>query len=130
MANFSRRQLAIYAVDQLLAKRPASEVSRHLAAALIAGKKQNQADLLLDDVAEQLESRGLVARATLTTATALSEELRARLTEQIKKAAGVAEVSLSEQIDPTVIGGFRVETTEHAWDETIARRLEQIIGGI
>lgn len=130
MAGFSRRQLAQYAVSQLLDKQPAGEISRHLAAALVSSKKQKEAELLLDDVAEELEARGLLARAVVTSANGLSASLRKALTEQVKKAAQVTEVSLSEQIDPEVIGGFRVETKRHTWDKTIARKLAAIKGGI
>ncbi|HVX58224.1 MAG TPA: F0F1 ATP synthase subunit delta [Candidatus Saccharimonadales bacterium] len=130
MAAFSRRQLARYAVDQLLDRRPATEISNHLAAALIAGKMTKQADLLLDDIAEELESRGLLARAVVTSANGLSAALRDQLTNQVKRAAKVSDVTLSEQTDPDVIGGFRVETARHTWDKTVARRLSEIKGGI
>ena len=130
MASFSRRQLARYAVDELLAKNSPADIANHLAAALITAKKQKEADLLLDDVAEQLESRGLLARAIVTSANKLSSELKERLGKQIKDAAQVKELSLREQIDPDVIGGVRIETASHTWDRTIARKLSEIKGGL
>ncbi len=130
MAKFSRRQRAGYAVDQLLAGRPAKQISEHLAAALIDSRMQKQADLLLDDIAEELENRGLLAKTLVTSATALSTDLRKQLAEQVKKAAKVDKIIMTEQIDPQVIGGLRIETTRHTWDKTVAHQLAEIKGGI
>lgn len=130
MVNFSRRQLARYAVDQLLNKKSPADISRHLAAALIESKKQNEADLLMSDIAEQLENQGLLAQATVISATNLSASLKKQLAAQVKKATQVDEVILSEHIEPNVIGGFRVETATRTWDKTLQRKLAEIKGGI
>jgi len=130
MADFSRRQLARYAVNQLLAKQSPANISKHLAAALIISNKQKDVDLLLDDIAEQLEVRGLSARAVVTSVNGLSAGLRSQLTRQIKKAVRVDEVLLTERLDPSVLGGFRIETSTRTWDQTIARKLAEIKGGI
>ena len=130
MANFSRRQLARYAVDQLLAKQAPAEVAKHLAAALSENKMQHQTELLLDDIAEELEDRGLMAKAIITSRSKLPANLLARLADQIKKATGVQKVSVQEQIDEQVIGGFKVETAKRTWDKTIAHHLAEIKGGI
>jgi len=130
MAAFSRRSLANYAVEQLLANQSPAQLSKYLAAALIASKRQDQADLLLADINQELESRGRLANATVTSATKLSAELRKSLSSQVKKAAKVDQVSLNEQIDPSVIGGIRIETANHTWDKTVARKLSEIKGGI
>lgn len=130
MANFSRRQLASYAVDQLLAKKSPAIISHHLAAALIESKKQKDVDLLMDDVAEQLEVRGLLAQALITSVSGLSAGLRKDLAAQIKNAVKVDAVNLNEQTDPEVIGGIRVETATRTWDHTVARQLAEIKGGL
>lgn len=130
MANFSRRQLAKYAVEQLLGGSKPTDVSRHLAAALIANKKQSQADLLLADISEELEARGILAEALVTSVNGLSADLKSKLSAQIKKNAKVSSVIINEQTDTAVIGGFRVETARHTWDQTIQRKLAEIKGGI
>lgn len=130
MAAFSRRRLAKYAVDELVSGRSAKQISDLLAAALIDNKMGSQADLLLNDIAEELEARGLLARAVVTSANGLSAELKKRLASQIKKAAKVDEVSITEQVDTDVIGGVRIETARHTWDKTVQRKLAEIKGGI
>ncbi len=130
MQAFSRRKLARYAVDQLLAGTTADKLSGHLAAALITSKKIKDADLLMADISQELEDRGLMAEAIVVSATPLSKDLRAKLSAHIEKAAGVKDVRLKEEVDRNVLGGLRVETANHAWDKTIARKLRDIKGGI
>ena len=128
--NYSRRQLAHYGVDQLLDGVAPSALSKHLAAALITSKKTKETDLLISDIVEELESRGLYARAIITSANELSVTLRKQLAEHIKKAAQVKNVSLNLEVDPRIIGGLKVETANHTWDKTIAYKLAEIKGGI
>ena len=55
--SFSRRALAAYAVEQLTKGTSAKNLARHLAAAMIASGKDKDYELLLSDIAEELESR-------------------------------------------------------------------------
>ncbi|MBA3757556.1 F0F1 ATP synthase subunit delta [Candidatus Saccharibacteria bacterium] len=126
MSKLSRRQLAIYAATQLLNGQPMKAVAQDLSAALVESGKQNEMELLISDVAWELENRGIVAQATITTATPISESLRHHLDKFIKQAAGVDNVVTKEQIDRSVLGGVRIETTSHLWDKTISRKLADI----
>ena len=129
-ANPSRRALARYAVDQLLAGDKPAKISQQLAASLIAAGRQNQGNLLLSDIAEELENRGLLAQAVLTSATNLSASFKKQLASQLKRSVGVKDIILDEQIDASVIGGFKVSTANHSWNKTIARKLADIKGTI
>lgn len=126
MAKLSRRLLAVYGADQLLANKKPALVAKELAAELVASHRQNQAELLADDIAWELERRGKVANAQVTSARALSEAVRMQITAHIKKAVGVDEVILDEQIDQSVIGGVRIDTAGHSWDKTLRRKLMQL----
>lgn len=128
--DFSRRQLADYVVSHLVKGRTNNRLASNLAAALVASKNQKELDLLVDDVARELEERGLLAHVKVVTATPLSDYLRQQLKNQIKKATGVKDVILEETIDKSVIGGLRVETAAHRWEKTVARQLARIKGGI
>lgn len=130
MINLSRRQLAHFAVEQLISGQSLQKVSKQLAAVLVATNKRKEAELLLNDIAQELESRGLIANAIVTTATPLPGGLRTELRAQIEKAAKVNRAVIDEEISKDVIGGFKVETANHTWDKTIARRLADIKGGI
>jgi F0F1-type ATP synthase delta subunit len=126
MIHASRRQLARYGADQLLAGQSVSKVGKYLAAALIEAKKINQSELLLSDIAWELERRGKVSNATATTATPLTDKLRQELESFIKKSVHVSETALHEVIDKDVIGGIRIDTATRAWDKTIAKELTDI----
>ncbi len=124
--NFSRRQLARYAVEQMLAGKQSANIAEHLAAALIASKKIKEAELLLLDIDQELEDHGLIARARVTSARELSDSLRGELISQIKKLTGVKEVVISNDVDEAVLGGVRIETANHGWDKTTRKMLMDI----
>lgn len=126
MIKLSRRQLAKYAAEQLLNNRGTSKLARELAAVLVTSKRQNQAGLLASDIAWELENRGKLAQAQVTSATKLSEATRKKVSQFVKKNAKVEQVALDEQIDETILGGVRIETASHRWDQTLARQLSDI----
>lgn len=126
MTGFSRRQLARYAVDELLAKCQTAALAKRLAAALAASGRAKEIDLLLSDIDKELEDRGLVARTRLTSARPLSANLRNELIAKLKKTLAIKEITLEQQLDKTVIGGLKIETANHSWDKTTKRLLMQL----
>ncbi|HEX5395254.1 MAG TPA: F0F1 ATP synthase subunit delta [Candidatus Saccharimonadales bacterium] len=126
MTNFSRRQLARYAVDELAAKTPVSKLSVKLAAVLLAGNRHKEADLLIADIGRELEDRGLQVTATVTSAYPLSLKLKRELNARLKKLTTTKAVVIQEQTDPAVIGGLRAETAERSWDMTLKKMLNDI----
>jgi F-type H+-transporting ATPase subunit delta len=126
MANFSRRQLAEYAANQLLDGEPVNKLAPFIAAALIESKKSNDTELLAKDIAWELENRNESADANITSAVPLTESLRAQISKIIKEKTGVKDVNLQENIDETVLGGVKIETATHTWDKTIARQLAEL----
>jgi F0F1-type ATP synthase delta subunit len=126
MISVSRRKLAVYAADQLLAGASPRKIAKSLAATLIEAKRTQDTELLERDIALELELRGKLAQVDVTTATKINDSLRKELASFIKKAAGVNNVSLNENVDESVIGGIRLETALHSWDKTISRKLTDI----
>ncbi len=126
MANLSRRQLASYAADQLLGNKPMRAIAKELASILVASRRQNQTELLADDIAWELEYRGKAANAQVTIAHSLSQQLHREIIAHIKKAAGVEQVIINQHIDKSVIGGVRIDTAVHSWDKTLSRKLTDI----
>lgn len=129
MNKISRRSLARYGADQLLSGAPAQVVARHLAAALIDSQRQKEAPLLLVDINYELQIRGRLAAATVTTAGQLSANLRTELAALVKKVSKVDQVILTEQIDKNIIGGVRIETAERTWDKTVIGQLNKLREG-
>jgi F0F1-type ATP synthase delta subunit len=122
----SRRQLAEYASDQILAGQPIEKISARLAAVLCETKRTKEAELLARDIAYELETRGKVANANITSASNISDELRDQIIKFIKETAKVDKVTLDENVDKSVLGGVRIETAVHAWDKTISKKLADI----
>lgn len=122
----SRRALARYAADQLIAGLSASVVARHLAASLIDSQRQKEVQLLLADVNYELQSRGRLAAATVTTTVELSTSLKNEIVSLVKKTSKVEQVILTKQIDKNIIGGVRIETAERTWDKTVIGQLNKL----
>jgi F0F1-type ATP synthase delta subunit len=126
MINVSRRKLAQYAANQLLGGASSKKIAKDLASVLIEANKAHDYELLVRDIALELELRGKLAQVDVTTATKISDSLRKELTKFVKHAASVDKVNLNENINESVIGGVRLETTIHSWDKTISRKLTDI----
>lgn len=126
MKGLSRRALARYAADRLLAGKSANSVAQYLAATLIESGSASEIDYLIGDIASELEQRKKLAIGRVTSATPLSSELKSKLKTRIKQATGAKSVLLEETVDESVIGGVRIETANRVWDSTIARRLADL----
>lgn len=125
-ARTSRRALARYAADQLLAgKRPAG-LAKQLAAIMVESGHADDAEFLLGDIAWELEKRQALAIGRVTSASPLTKTLEAALKTQLKKATKAHEVLLEKQIDKALLGGLKVETSGRVWDLSVAHELSQL----
>lgn len=121
----SRRLLAKAFVDQLLRSGRAKHLSRSLAAHLIEQHRHKQAGLLIKDITLELAQRGHTV-AEITTARPLTDQQRIHITQMAKEVANAETVELAEHIDPSVIGGLRLELPGQELDATVRRRLQAL----
>ena len=126
MSKISRRSLASYGADQLMADKPAKAVAKQLVSVLAEQDSLNEAVFLVDDISWELENQRALAVGKVTSAQPLSAKIQAELKAQIKKATGVKEVLLDSDIDKSVIGGIRLETSSQVWDSTVSRKLSEL----
>ena len=70
------------------------------------------------------QAHGIV-EAFVTTAVALDDEQRARMTEKLSKMTG-KKVVLNEKIDATLVGGVLLEMNGQRYDNTLKNRLKSI----
>jgi F0F1-type ATP synthase delta subunit len=126
MRGISRRALARWATDELASGTPAAKVAGHLAAVLKDSNALNQAGFLMSDIAWELEHRNILAIGKITSATPISKQLESALKTQLKAATQARNVSLEKNIDKSVLGGVRVETASHIWDQTVSRKLSEL----
>ena len=156
MRLVSRRKLAKYAAEQLLAGNDA--VLEEIAGFLIYEKHEREVELLARDIEVELAERGTVV-ATVESARALdaatkdaikrmlSSNLGMRASRRASRDARAAEqlspddsirapetdassqninVLLRESIDQALIGGFKLRTPTATLDATIAKKLTDL----
>jgi len=70
------------------------------------------------------QAHGIV-EVSVTTAVALDDEQRARMTEKLSKMTG-KKVVLNEKIDATLVGGVLLEMSGQRYDNTLKNRLKSI----
>lgn len=122
MAKLSRRHIATYVANQLIAGAPVAPLVQQLAAYLIDTKRTKELHLIIRDVQYILAQHGHVS-GTVTTASEITATTRKTLEAYAKKATGAAHVQLDEVVDPTILGGVRLALPGAELDTTIIRQL-------
>ncbi len=117
--TLSRTKISRYVAEQL--KLGNREVIRELAAYIVDERRLRETDLFVRAILEELEVSGIVV-VDATTTESLSDEIKA----QIKELTGAKTLEIREHIDPSVLGGIRIETPSQRLDATFARRLSQL----
>ena len=124
-STISQRRLAAYVSGQLLASGDKKRLIKELAAYLIETGRVGDLNQVVAAIEEALASRGAVV-ATVTTARPLSPENKQAIVEQFTPTG--AELYIREQIDPSVIGGFKIELPGSQFDGTVIHKLTTLKG--
>jgi F0F1-type ATP synthase delta subunit len=111
----SRRKLAAYVADQLVAGN--KKIMQETAAYLIETGRQRELELLARDIEFALSERG-----TTVVRVASAHELTSALRAQIESMVG-GTVRLKETVEPTLLGGVRVDTPSKRFDGTLSHKL-------
>ncbi len=120
--RLSRRLLSTYVADQLQAGVSAHDVMLQLAAYLLQNRRLNEHTLIVRDVEMELARRGQQV-GSLHSAFPLSDQTKAAITDLITRELDAKSVSLDEFIDPSLVGGYRVDLPGHQIDQTIKTQL-------
>lgn len=118
-AGLSRRKLASYAAERLLAGEDA--IIDQLAALLVDEGREREADLLVRDIEKCLAEKGQMV-LTIETAHKLSDQAR----QQIEQLFADKSIYWREIVNPELIGGFRLQTPTQLLDRTIAGGLNKL----
>lgn len=116
--TISRRKLAEFVADKLQSG-DAKYAIKQAAAYLIETKQTHSTGLLVRDIEKILAGRGTVIADT-TSARLLTEKDKAL----IAKLLNAKELHTRETIDPSVLGGVRVEISGKRLDATIKHRID------
>lgn len=124
-STISQRRLAAYVAGQLLASGDKKRLIKELAAYLIETGRVRDLNQVVAAIEEALASRGTVV-ATVTTARPLSPENKQAIVKQFTPTG--AKLYIREQIDPSVVGGFKIELPGSQFDGTVIHKLTTLKG--
>jgi F-type H+-transporting ATPase subunit delta len=91
-------------------------------------RKNREANLaeIAGAVIDQYNEIKDIHRVKLTTATPVSDEVKASIAAKVKADAGLANVELETEVKENIIGGFQLEYKGNLIDASIARDLRDI----
>jgi F-type H+-transporting ATPase subunit delta len=120
--RLSRRKIAGYIADGLMSGKEHKRIIQELAAFLIDTRRTKELELVVRDIEFELSKRGVVL-GRITSATNLTSATELAIKKLIKSETNARSVELARFIDPTVIGGVKIDLPGEQFDGTIARRL-------
>lgn len=80
----------------------------------------------IEEFNELIESEESPINVTLTTAVPLSFDQRERIIRSFRKKTGDHHLFIHEEVDPSILGGVRLESENYYYDNTIAKKLEEM----
>lgn len=120
--KLSRRLIARYVAEQLLAGADHKHLSKLLAGYLLDTRRTSELPLLIRDIQLQLAEGGYVA-GRISSAHELSSATTKQLELFTKQQTGADTVFLDWSVDASLIGGFKLETPGRILDTTLSRKL-------
>lgn len=119
--KLSRRALAQYVADTLT-EANRKTVVQQLAAYLVETRRTKELTLIIRDVTYFLAQKGVV-NATVTSAFKLSAETQQAIKKFVASQTDAKSVTVTNQTDPSVLGGFKVSLPGAELDQTVAHQL-------
>jgi F-type H+-transporting ATPase subunit delta len=117
-ARVSRRKIALYVVQRLLAGAKQKAVMQEVAAFLVETRRIRELDLIVRDIEGELANNGIVV-ADVLSAYPLADELK----KEVGKLVGAKDLQLRETVDPSVLGGMRIAVPGQRFDGTLRHRI-------
>lgn len=126
-AKISRRAIAKVVTNQLLAKDADSHaIMKSLAAYLVERNMTEHADVIMNDIADELMRQAELLSVEVTSARPLEPSAREQLIAYLKSATGASRVSMHESTDETLLGGLIARTAAGELDTSIRTKLRQL----
>ena len=124
--NISRRSLANYAAEQIMAGNT-NEVMSQIAAYLIEVRKTKEYPLVVSDIERQLAEKGSVL-VRVKSARPLSAQSIGKIKKFMQEKTNAANVELLPEIDESIIGGVIISTADYRLDISLKNRLNKLKG--
>lgn len=123
MPRLSRRKIAAYTADQLVAGK--SSVLDELAALIIDEGRERELPLIVRDIEGALLARG-IAVADLESAYELTGTTKSALESLVKEQTGAKTVHFRTREEKDLLGGVRVSLPGEELDASVRRRLDNL----
>lgn len=120
--KLSRRSLALHVATHLVNGKPQKDIAQQLAAYLIWTRRTKELTLIVRDIQFYLADQGRIA-GTVTSARELSAATVKAIKDFTAKETGAKEVSLDTVVDPSLLGGIKLQIPGKELDMTAARTL-------
>ena len=116
--RLSRRKVAAYAADKLMAGETPARVMKEVAAYLAVSRRTREYELLVRDIEDALAQRGVTVANV-----ASAHPLSAAMKKEISALVGKGTLQLRESVDPALLGGVRIDVPGKRFDGTLRRKL-------
>ena len=126
MNKLSNRRLARGFVEQIVDGRSPKTVISQLAAVIVESKRVGELDLILNDISSEFEKQSSVTNANVYSAHDLTTALRVDIAKLIKQTTGAKEVNIIETVEPSLLGGVRIETPDREIDLSVKNKLKSM----
>lgn len=120
--RLSRRVIAEYIVRSLQDGVKVETLVAQLAGYLVESRRTKEMVLIVRDIELLLADHGTIV-GVLTSAFDLNQATKDAIEKRIADETGAVKIALHEIIDPSIIGGYRVEIPGKELDHTIATQL-------
>lgn len=103
-----------------------SELTLQFNKLLVSKGREFELPEIVNAVIEQYNTINGIHKVKLTTAVAVSDELKSSITQKAANEGGLGKVELETKVDESLIGGFVLEFNNNLVDASIARDLRDI----
>lgn len=93
---------------------------------LVEKKRVNEVKLIANAYAELAAKAQGTADATVFSTRALSAEESANISTTFAMLVGKQSLNITNEIDPSLLGGIRVQIGNHIYDSSVANKLERL----
>jgi F0F1-type ATP synthase delta subunit len=125
MSKLPRHQLAAILAEKSLSGMSARQLGEETAAYLLAEGRTGELDSLLRDVMQYRADNGIV-EVVAVSARQLNDKARRNVEAQVRELyPGAKQITISEQLDQSVIGGVRLELANQQLDLSIRSKLNK-----
>lgn len=99
------------------------ELSMSFMVLLTSKRRENHLEGISNAFILQYKAHNNITTATVTSATALTDDVREKLRTMVKAGYPTQDIELQEQVDPELIGGFVIRVADKQVDASIKRSL-------